>query len=179
MTRAVACLLLSCVLSVICEAAKNPLTSVSTEYAAQRMAEVPLLRNVRLSPDGAWVVYEVTRRSVATNELFTQRLLQRVPRGAEAAAESVSLPEGASGVQWCPSNRCLSMILHGVAEETAGDAEGKTTDAADAPRARRFVRYDIATGAVTPIPVHGTVAVSENYKWSPRGNYVAFAAPAG
>ncbi len=128
--------------------------------AAALVAGTAQLGAVAVSQDGAWVTYTVTRRSVEANELTTQRLLQRLPRAGEPAAEPVPLvlPAGASGVRWHPDGSCLSMILR---EPAQGGA--------------RFVCHDIKTGAITPFPVRGR-PVTADYKWSPRGNRVAFTA---
>ena len=122
--------------------------------AAQMKAETPQLSDVAMSPDGKWVTYAVTRRSTAANERKMEHLLQRVPRAGEEAAEPVRLPEGATGVQWRPDSKCLSMILGGKEYEP-----GRV----DAEETANFACYDIATGAVMPIPARGA-SVTGNYK---------------
>lgn len=149
-------------------------TLMSAEAAAKLKAEVPAIGSVSLSPDGTWVVYEVTRRSVAANETTNDHKLRRLAPEGDTAV--VSLPAAARAVRWCPNSTCLSMILGGGAAESS--------------RAPGFVRYDVATGTVTSIPVRDIaagagapgerpriVAMSENYAWSPRGTFVAFTAP--
>ena len=151
---------------------------LSAEQVAQIMTEVSQFPwdGVQLSPDGAWVAYSVTRKSVTTNESTTEWLLQRVPQGGDAVPAPGRLPSKASAVRWCPDSRCLSMIIE---TESAGTRSSRT-----------FVRYDIATGEMAPIPVRDTSAAAgspghrprvtmlgSNYIWSPRGTYIAFRAP--
>src|SRR5687767_3545831 len=82
-------------------------TGPSAADVARQMAEVPLVREVRLSPNSEWVAYQITRRSVAANSLTQENHLQQVAQGSE----SRRLPNGASGIQWCPDSNCLIMIL--------------------------------------------------------------------
>ena len=135
------------------------------------VAEAPRVGTVLLSPDGSQVVYTMTRRSVATNETTTSLLLQRVPRNGESQAAAIRLPNDAGGIRWCPDSRCLSML---VSDPAPGGATAPKT----------FVRYDVASGTTTPIPIRvpaggGSVTVTSttNYKWSPTGTHVAFTAP--
>ena len=139
------------------------------KQSAVAMAETSLIDGVTLSPDGKWVTYTITHRSVETNTLETVHFLQRIPQKGEDVAEAkpLKLPEGAVGIQWRPNSECLSMILGGTTFDHGREAPKEEA---------RFACYDILADEMKIIPVDGR-AVSVNYKWSPNGRYVAFLAP--
>jgi dipeptidyl aminopeptidase/acylaminoacyl peptidase len=155
-----------------------PPPNISAAEVAQQLAEMPDIGNVRLSPDGAWLVYSVSRGSTTSNETKSELRLQRIPVGDVPLDSFTLLPKGASAIQWCPDSRCLSMLF-------ASDMPGTAA-------VRGMVRYDIATKAMRSIPLRDTAAgagavgarpritvVPSEYQWSPRGNYIAFMAPTG
>jgi dipeptidyl aminopeptidase/acylaminoacyl peptidase len=143
--------------------------SLTPEQAALAMAETPQIGDVVLSPDGKWVTYAVTRRSVERNSQETERFLQRVPQRGEypEKATPLGIPGGAAAVQWRSDGKCLSVIL-----SSAMNGDGRETPRDDT----RFACHDIEAGKLHVIPVRGR-AVTPNYQWSPSGKYVAFIAP--
>ena len=140
------------------------------EEGAVALAETPQIDDLALSPDGKWVTYAVTRRSVKWNTRQTERYVQRIPQSGETVepAKPLYLPEGTVGIQWRPDSKCLSMILGGTAHD-----HGRETPKENA----QFACYDMTTGETTIFPVNGVVTA--NYQWSPLGNYVAYLAPLG
>jgi dipeptidyl aminopeptidase/acylaminoacyl peptidase len=144
----------------------------TVSHAAAILAEMSDISGVQLSPDGSWLVYSVTRRSIAKNSATTEILLQRIPGSDAPLPAPTSLPERAGNIRWCPDSRCLSM----------------TIAVKDSPAT--FVRYDLATGTQTRISIRDTAsnagstgararvaAVGGDYRWSPTGKFVAFTAP--
>jgi len=134
---------------------------------AERLAGLPVLGDPLLSPDGNWVTYQVTRRHVANNRSTVERMLVRVPRDGAPPTTPRTLPAGVSAVAWCPDSRCLSMLRAG---------------AGSAPPV--LLRYAIEGGTMTRVPLRDTAApgrpridaVGSDYRWSPRGNFLAFSA---
>lgn len=144
-------------------------TTFTAEQGAVVLAETPQIYDVALSPDGKWVTYAVTSRSVQRNTREIKHYLQLIPqRGQEMElAKSLSLPKGTAGLQWRPDSKCLSMVLGGTAYD-----RGLET----AKESAQFACFDIATGETKIFHVNGR-AVTANYRWSPHGNYVAYLAP--
>ena len=154
----------------------------SAAEVAQIMAETPAIlvqgagrpSDLQISPDGEWVVYPVTRKSLVANRVMTEYTLQRVPKVDNTPGATVRLPNYASAVRWCPDSRCLSMII----------------ESTEAKSVRKFVLYNIANGGITEIPVRDTARkaggavgrplvtmVGDYYQWSPKGNFIAFSSP--
>src|SRR5687767_5333915 len=88
-------------------------TAPSVSDAATILAQMSDIGGVHLSPDGKWVVYSVTRRSIARNEVTAELLLQQIPDGEGPLPDTLHLPAGATGVRWCPDSQCLGMIVGG------------------------------------------------------------------
>lgn len=135
---------------------------------ARTLAEVPVLGEARLSPDGQWVTWQVTRRSVAENTARAERWLQRLGADGAPSGQATRLPDGISAVGWCPDSRCLSYLQPG-------------TDGAPP----RLIRHDPASGTVAPVPFRDAGGpgrppldrIGADYRWSPRGTFLAFSGP--
>lgn len=155
-----------------------PSTALTAAQAAKILSEIPelFLEKNALSPDGAWVFYRVTKRSVATNQETSQWLLQRIPTSAMPLPAPVPLPAWFQrDAEWCADSRCIYVRSSG-------------RGASNAPRG--LVRYNVTNGAVTPVAVRDTSStagspgtrprvevITSGFRWSPRGKFLAFTAP--
>jgi dipeptidyl aminopeptidase/acylaminoacyl peptidase len=152
----------------------------SSDSAARSMVEAAQFLEVALSPNGDWIAYTVTNGSFERNNYTSELLLQHVNTGSYEpplrVVEHVSERPETFTPRWRPlENQSLSYFQPDPT-----------------PEGRRLVSYDISTKQTTaivineirktPQPNDGPVrpllkTVSGNYRWSPRGRFIAFTAP--
>lgn len=176
----------------------------TSDDAARLVAEVPDVNDVRLSPDGTLVVYSVSRGSVTDNQYVTELLLQALDLGGAARGTPVRLDRRVTGTgrpslspQWCPDSSCVTYFATRVAAEAGSDLKPATAQvsAIDAPPT--LMRYEISSGRLSPIPLRDnvtgtktpagasyegrprTTTVGNDYRWSPKGKFIAFTALPG
>lgn len=195
--RAGASFLLAVALLLAGEAPRRSVTSsFPTQPGAQAltgpelgrlMAEAPKVDEVRLSPDATHVVYRVARGSIETNRYVAELLLQRL--NAEGAPVDAPVPldrqeserDGGDAnflPQWCPDSTCLTYFTRSESVASAAK-EGSQ---------RGLVRCEIATRRAALVPFRPELppaaagarsrtpltSIGSDYRWSPRGHFLAF-----
>src|SRR5262249_50072977 len=116
--------------------------------AARLLMEAPAVGEARISPDGAYVMYSVSRRDVQANRVSTEMFLQALVGGKRGAEEPVRLASHSgdrSGYwnaqwDWCPDSRCITYFP-------------PPTAAKDPGRPLPLLRYDVGSRQATPIPI--------------------------
>ncbi len=125
------------------------------------IVEAPSIDEVRLSPDGRWVYYRTSSRSVEANQVTDRHWLQDLED--DANRPPLALPEGIEGVQWRPGHAALSYLMR------AGS--GKP--------ARKLMLFDVVSRVEQAAVADGSIQVeiTPTYRWSPKGERVAFVQP--
>jgi len=129
----------------------------SVDELARIIIEAPVVKDVQLGPDGKWLIYSVSRASVAENRTAHAQWLQRMPQGASAMSPPVQLPAAIRSPRWRPGTRTFGYLRQPTEEQKSN-----------------FALYDADSGASRVVTLQGPVPVGRDFKWSPRGNFVAF-----
>lgn len=183
----------------------SPAPAVTVAEASRLMAEAPRVDEVRLAPDAAHVVYRVARGSVDTNHYVTELLLQALdksgaPRGSPLRFDRCETdPEPVRyHPQWCPNGTCVTYFAPQPATDGANGclpAASNTALRSSLPDAPTLMRYDLTSRRALPMPVRdrdaGTAkdraiagrpritSIGTDYRWSPKGHFLAFTASLG
>lgn len=147
----------------------------SAAEVAKVLAEVPIITDVQIAPDGSAVIYQVSRRSVDRNEVMMERLFQGLRQGSDLLPPTVILPFKGRALQWRPDGGAISMVISGPSSKAT------TKLAIFDTRTRELSEIILkwpseADGAPLSRTTDPEIMY---YQWSPRGRYIALVATTG
>jgi dipeptidyl aminopeptidase/acylaminoacyl peptidase len=189
----------------ILRASAQPPDQLSSGEVAHLMAETPraLSEDLAMAPNGLAVAYVISTGSVQSNNFTVELMLQRLdtagrPLNAPTRLDTRVNPIRNSGfnMKWCPDSSCISYFkVRPLDESRSRSATGSDGEPPESQTQAVFVKYDLSSGQLSPIPVRDDRApsaltdgapnskrrrietVGTNYEWSPSGRFIAFTAP--
>jgi len=119
-----------------------------TRFTVQEMLRIQRVADPQLSPDGRWIVYQITVPDVAANRSRTQIYL--ISAGGGEPKQLTSGATSSSEPRWSPDGRRIAFVTGGQVwtMDTSGGERRQVTN--------------LSTGADGPV-------------WSPDGRWIAFA----